>query len=197
MIVALALLGYAALLLTAALQGYRVPIRNGVLPLVFARWEELAGRSRTIRAMLASSRRRLPVYVQAYMQSGAGAIALSFRISRRPGGDARLVGWPATPCEDHCGVAVGPDPVVRPAIADVLAAVIGEAGRCGRTAAAASAAMVSAVITVCGHCPARSARVMRVRSGTRASSTARSRMPLRAITEPSGAMMALAPVVEA
>jgi acyl-coenzyme A synthetase/AMP-(fatty) acid ligase len=84
------------------------------LPNIFSRWERLANHPerplsnvriflstfdaahpRTIRTMLASSQRRLPVYAQAYAQSETGAIALSFRISRREGGDARLVGWPA------------------------------------------------------------------------------------------------------
>ncbi len=83
-------------------------------PNVFAHWEGLAehpaaplanvriflstfdaAHPRTIRTMLASSRRHLPVYAQAYAQSETGAIALSFRVSRRRGGDARLVGWPA------------------------------------------------------------------------------------------------------
>ena len=83
-------------------------------PNVFTRWEQLAehpdgplanvriflstfdaAHPRTMRKMLASSRRRLPVYAQAYAQSETGAIALSFRVSRRQDGDARLVGWPA------------------------------------------------------------------------------------------------------
>ena len=83
-------------------------------PNVFTRWEQLAehpdgplanvriflstfdaAHPRTIRTMLASSQRRVPLYAQAYAQSETGAIALSFRVSRRQDGDARLVGWPA------------------------------------------------------------------------------------------------------
>lgn len=98
----------------ASLMARHRPTLIETFPNVFARWEGLAedpdeplanvriflstfdaAHPRTIRTMLASSRRRLPVYAQAYAQSETGAIALSFRISRRLGGDARLVGWPA------------------------------------------------------------------------------------------------------
>lgn len=84
-------------------------------PNVFLRWEHLAAdrsapfanvriflstfdaaHPRTIRRLLASSRRRLPLYAQAYAQSEVGAIALSFRTRRQAArGDARNVGWPA------------------------------------------------------------------------------------------------------
>lgn len=84
-------------------------------PNVFLRWEELAGdpstplanvriflstfdaaHPRTIRTLLAASRRRLPLYAQAYAQSEVGAIAISFRTRRQAAtGDARNVGWPA------------------------------------------------------------------------------------------------------
>lgn len=84
-------------------------------PNVFLRWEELAddpaaplanvriflstfdaAHPRTIRRLLGASRRRLPLYAQAYAQSEVGAIAISFRTRRKAAGsDARNVGWPA------------------------------------------------------------------------------------------------------
>jgi acyl-coenzyme A synthetase/AMP-(fatty) acid ligase len=98
----------------ATLMARRRPTLIETFPNVFARWEGLAkhpdaplanariflstfdaAHPRTIRMMLTSSRRRLPVYAQAYAQSETGAIALSFRVSRRQVGNARLVGWPA------------------------------------------------------------------------------------------------------
>jgi non-ribosomal peptide synthetase component E (peptide arylation enzyme) len=45
--------------------------------------------------MLRASRRRLPLYAQAYAQSELGAIALSFRTRRTRERDARVVGLPA------------------------------------------------------------------------------------------------------
>ncbi len=57
--------------------------------------------------------------------------------------------------------------------------------------------MASAVSTASGQPASRSARVRPVRSGTGRSSTARCHSPVRASTAPSGAMMALSPVVEA
>jgi len=115
----------------AALMARCRPTLVETFPNVFARWERLAGHPaaplanvriflstfdaahpRTIRKMLASSRRRLPVYAQAYAQSETGAIALSFRVSRRQGGDARLVGWP--------GLAFNRVRIVDPATGSVL-----------------------------------------------------------------------------
>lgn len=86
-------------------------------PNVFLRWEELAehpdhplanvrvflstfdaAHPRTIRRLLSASRRRFPVYAQAYAQSELGAIAIGFRTRGRtasPRGDARDVGRPA------------------------------------------------------------------------------------------------------
>jgi acyl-coenzyme A synthetase/AMP-(fatty) acid ligase len=86
-------------------------------PNVFLRWEPLAdepagpfsnvriflstfdaAHPRTIRTMLSASRRRLPLYAQAYAQSELGAIALSFRTRRTRRTrerDARVVGLPA------------------------------------------------------------------------------------------------------
>jgi acyl-coenzyme A synthetase/AMP-(fatty) acid ligase len=83
-------------------------------PNVFLRWEPLAdepdgpfanvriflstfdaAHPRTIRTMLGASRRRLPLYAQAYAQSELGAIALSFRTRRIRERDARVVGLPA------------------------------------------------------------------------------------------------------
>ncbi|MET9833551.1 AMP-binding protein [Streptomyces sp. NPDC006385] len=98
----------------APLMARHRPTLIETFPNVFTRWEALAedpaaplanvriflstfdaAHPRTIHRMLASSRRRLPVYAQAYAQSETGAIALSFRLSRRHAGDARHVGWPA------------------------------------------------------------------------------------------------------
>ena len=82
-------------------------------PNVFQRWEALADDSRqplanvrvfvstfdaahprTVQRLLSASHRRVPVHAQAYAQSETGAIALSFRLSRRrPAVDARNVGW--------------------------------------------------------------------------------------------------------
>ena len=83
-------------------------------PNVFLRWEPLAddpatpfsnvriflstfdaAHPRTIRTMLHASRRRLPLYAQAYAQSELGAISLSFRTRRTRERDARDVGLPA------------------------------------------------------------------------------------------------------
>lgn len=83
-------------------------------PNVFLRWEPLAddpggpfsnvriflstfdaAHPRTIRTMLGASRRRVPLYAQAYAQSELGAIALSFRTRRTRQYDARVVGLPA------------------------------------------------------------------------------------------------------
>ena len=83
-------------------------------PNVFLRWEQLAdhpdqplanvriflstfdaAHPRTIRRLLAASRRRLPLYAQAYAQSELGAIAVGFRTREQAAaGDARNVGWP-------------------------------------------------------------------------------------------------------
>ncbi len=83
-------------------------------PNVFLRWEPLAddptgpfsnvriflstfdaAHPRTIRTMLRASRRRIPLYAQAYAQSELGAISLSFRTRRTRERDARDVGLPA------------------------------------------------------------------------------------------------------
>lgn len=84
-------------------------------PNVFVHWEQLAddprrplgnvrifvstfdaAHPRTIRRLLSASRRRLPVYVQAYAQSEVGAMAVGVRARRRAiHGDARDVGWSA------------------------------------------------------------------------------------------------------
>ena len=84
-------------------------------PNVFLRWESLvdspsrpfanvriflstfdAAHPRTIRRLLAASRRRGALYAQAYAQSEIGAIALSFRGRHAASrDDARDVGWPA------------------------------------------------------------------------------------------------------
>jgi acyl-coenzyme A synthetase/AMP-(fatty) acid ligase len=84
-------------------------------PNVFVRWEPLADDPRrplgnvriflstfdaahpsTIRRLLTASRRRMPLYVQAYAQSEVGAIAVGVRARPRAArGDARDVGWPA------------------------------------------------------------------------------------------------------
>ncbi len=82
-------------------------------PNVFLRWEQLAdhparplgnvriflstfdaAHPRTIHRLLHASRRRLPVYAQAYAQSELGAITIGFRTRRGTTGDARDVGWP-------------------------------------------------------------------------------------------------------
>jgi acyl-coenzyme A synthetase/AMP-(fatty) acid ligase len=83
-------------------------------PNVFLRWEQLAdhparplanvriflstfdaAHPRTIRRLLDASRRRLPLYAQAYAQSELGAITVGFRPRRQAAtGDARDVGWP-------------------------------------------------------------------------------------------------------
>ena len=83
-------------------------------PNVFLRWEQLAdhpdrplanvriflstfdaAHPRTIRRLLGASRRRLPLYAQAYAQSELGAITVGFRTRRETAdGDARDVGWP-------------------------------------------------------------------------------------------------------
>lgn len=92
----------------------RRPSLIETFPNVFLRWEALAlhpdrpfsnvriflstfdaAHPRTIRTLLAASRRRLPVYAQAYAQSELGAIALSFRTRVGPDRDARDVGYPA------------------------------------------------------------------------------------------------------
>ncbi|WP_331753170.1 AMP-binding protein (plasmid) [Streptomyces sp. NBC_00637] len=97
----------------APLMARHRPTLIETFPNVFTRWESMgedpaaplanvriflstfdAAHPRTIHKMLAASRRRLPVYAQAYAQSETGAIALSFRFSRRRAGDARHVGWP-------------------------------------------------------------------------------------------------------
>lgn len=84
-------------------------------PNVFAHWEQLAdhpdrplanvriflstfdaAHPRTIRTLLAASRRKLPIYAQAYAQSELGAITVGFRTRRRAAtADVRDVGWPA------------------------------------------------------------------------------------------------------
>ena len=93
----------------------RRPTLIETFPNVFLRWEQLvddpaapfanvriflstfdAAHPRTIRRLLGASRRRLPLYAQAYAQSEVGAIAISFRTRRQAAGsDARNVGWPA------------------------------------------------------------------------------------------------------
>ena len=57
--------------------------------------------------------------------------------------------------------------------------------------------IVSAVMTASGHVPSRSARVISLRSGTRASRMARCHRPLLVSTAPLGPMIALSPVVDA
>src|SRR6266851_2223629 len=68
-----------------------------------------------------------------------------------------------------------------------------------RPAASAHARLSSVAATIprSGQPPARTAGVMPVRSGTRASRTARCHVPLLVRIEPSGEMIALSPVVEA
>lgn len=83
-------------------------------PNVFLRWEPLvdhpdrplanvriflstfdAAHPRTIRRLLGASRRRLPLYAQAYAQSELGAISVGVRTRRQAvARDARDVGWP-------------------------------------------------------------------------------------------------------
>ncbi|OZM76362.1 class I adenylate-forming enzyme family protein [Pseudonocardia sp. MH-G8] len=97
----------------ALLARYR-PTLLETFPNVFLHWEQLAehpdrplanvriflstfdaAHPRTIRRMLAASRRRLPIYAQAYAQSELGAISVGFRARRRGAGrDTRDVGWP-------------------------------------------------------------------------------------------------------
>lgn len=99
----------------ARLMARHRPTLVETFPNVFVRWEELAedprrplanvriflstfdaAHPRTIRRLLSASRRRLPLYVQAYAQSEVGAIAVGVRARRRATrGDARDVGWPA------------------------------------------------------------------------------------------------------
>lgn len=97
-----------------ALLGRHRPTLIETFPNVFLRWEELAddpraplgnvrvflstfdaAHPRTIRRLLQASRRRLPLYAQAYAQSEVGAIAVGFRTRHGVArGDARNVGWP-------------------------------------------------------------------------------------------------------
>lgn len=99
----------------AALFSRYRPTLIETFPNVFVHWEHLAehpdqplanvriflstfdaAHPRTIRRLLTASRRRLPVYAQAYAQSELGAIAIGFRARPRAiRGDARDVGWPA------------------------------------------------------------------------------------------------------
>lgn len=99
----------------ARLMARHRPTLVETFPNVFVRWEELAedprrplgnvriflstfdaAHPRTIRRLLSASRRRMPLYVQAYAQSEVGAIAVGVRARRRATrGDARDVGWPA------------------------------------------------------------------------------------------------------
>lgn len=96
-----------------ALLAQRPPTLVETFPNVFIRWEHLAddargplanvriflstfdaAHPRTIQRLLAASRRRLPLYIQAYAQSEVGGATISVRRRRRgPPGDARDVGW--------------------------------------------------------------------------------------------------------
>jgi acyl-coenzyme A synthetase/AMP-(fatty) acid ligase len=98
----------------ASLLARHRPALLETFPNVFQRWEQLAdhpdrplahvriflstfdaAHPRTIRRMLGASRRRFPLYAQAYAQSELGAMAVGFRTRRQArAGDAREVGWP-------------------------------------------------------------------------------------------------------